>query len=292
MVLCCTMVWLTLAACSTQEEGNAGDTPRTVELSEKELEAAAKQGEGSKEEQPNLGGRTVKESIQKSSAAMEMPLPAPDAMFIALKTLGKPSWKGVVKSFEPTFDKDNRTALLAGMLIADFFAHVEAKDKKAALTALGHLEKAADKLKITLPEDNLKALRTKVKAKKWKEVPRELNAINSEMSLVLLQEQKRIDLAQLIALGAYLEGAYIGTTIVGQNYSKKTAGLLQQAELVRDISKTKSTFKQDRTTQAIFDALGPIQKLMKPEGDAKTISAKQVQEMNTLLGNIRTTIVG
>ena len=304
-----TMLCLTFAAllglstvgvgCGTSKDGGS----ETAKAGKKGGEEGSKKGgkkggkkgskKGGDDDQPvfeAMEDKTPKEVMK--DGAVKVTLPSPGAMFMALKVLGKPKWDGVVKPIQDVkFDSENRNALIAGFLIADFFVHVQARDEGEAMKVIEKLEASADALKLKLPEDQVKDMKDKVKGKKWKEVPSTIDALNSELQLQLLEERKRTDLAQLIGLGAYVEGAWIGTAIVSKDYSKKTVVILQQEELINEIKKSQGLIKSDTYSDAVFEKMSEVKKLMKPD-KGEVISEDNVKEMHSIISGIRSKVLG
>ncbi|MBH24626.1 MAG: hypothetical protein CMH57_09275 [Myxococcales bacterium] len=207
-----------------------------------------------------------KEAAKESEGAIESVIPSPDTIFMAMSTLGKPDWKGVIKAVEKEeFDSETQTALATGIHLAQFFVHVHTKDKDEASKSIDALIRSAKQLKVDVDKKDEKEVRENIKEGKWDDLRYSLSTLNGRIQDQLIEDKKRPDLVMLISIGAWLEGAFVASKILSEGYSKKSAVVLQQGALVKDVkTSVKNTLKaDDEYTKLISKSLDKLGKIMK-----------------------------
>lgn len=235
-----------------------------------------------------------KTAEKESDTVVESVIPTPDQIFLAMSTLGKPKWDGAIATVDKSdFGNESQTAIVAGFHLAHFFIYVHTKDKDNADKAVDRIVASAKALKVKVSKKDLKELRDNVKAGKWDDLRFSLSTFNGKMTDQLMEDMKRPDLVTLISLGAWLEGAHIASTVLTKKYSKKSAVVLQQHDLIKDVRKAvKKTLKDDdKYAKIIIDNMGKLQKLMKTDG-GKAPAEDKVKEINELTTKTRGKILG
>ncbi len=224
----------------------------------------------------------------KSGEKVETVIPSPDEAFVALDALGKPKWKDIVTPIEGTeYGDESQGALVAGMMLADFFVHVHAKDTQAAEAELDKMIKVAKGLKIKIDKKDADEVRGHLKDKKWAELRESLAELRGKMADQLVEEMKRPDLAYLLSLGAYLEGTLIITKALDADYDEKAAVILRQHQLIKDVREAGSvTKKSDKYAKKVISQLDELEKLMTVE-KGKPVSKKDVKKILDLASGVK-----
>ncbi|MBH22950.1 MAG: hypothetical protein CMH57_00555 [Myxococcales bacterium] len=269
---------------ATKDDGKKGDK-----------KGGDKKGDAKKDD--TGGGNEATGKPQKikpapDDATVEFPVPNPALVFDTLSILGKPDWGSLVTDVEKSeYSSEDQAALVTGVLLADFFVHIYAKDGDKALATIDQIKSVSAPLKAGWPKDEVASLKKSIKGKKWDEANGEIELIQSIMTAEM-EKQRRKDLIMLVSLGSYLEGTYVATQIVGKDYSKKTAAVLQQSELLSEVKKTKKLLGDDSEhINCIFSAMEEIEKLMKTD-DGEAISKENVEKIGEIAKTTKGKIVG
>jgi len=253
------------------------------------LTAVACKG-GGKEEIPEQAdtSKLEKDSGEKVAAV----IPDPDDAFAALNALGKPKWNKVVEPIEKTeYSDDSQTALVTGMVLTDFFVYVHAEDTKAAGSELTKVVDLARQLKVKVDKDDLKTVREHLKKKEWGELRSALGQLRGKMTDQLVEEMKRPDLAFLLSLGAYVEGTWVVSKVLSDDYSKKAATMLRQHELIKDVRESNDVLKKDdKYGKLVLGKLGKLEKLMTVEKGA-SVSEKNTKKIFELAKDTKQAIL-
>lgn len=220
-------------------------------------------------------------------------IPNPDQMFVALHNLGKPDWKSVVKPIEvkATYSDKSQAALVEGMLLADFFVFVHAKDKKQTKSLVEDMVKVAKVLDVKIPKKTVKQVKKDISAGEWGDLRQSIDDLNIKLQEQVIEEEKRPDLAYLISLGAWLEGAYVASKVISKDYKKRTAVMLRQGSLIDDIQKASKVLKKkDKYGHKVVKKLGKMKKLMKVKSGVAVSEAKS-KKIYELAKSTRTDIL-
>ncbi len=216
-------------------------------------------------------------------------MPSPDQFLSVLAILGDPKWDELVDTIDKQdYDSKTQTAMVAGIVLAHFFVHVHAKDGDKAVAALDHMLAMADNLGVEKPEKEVKKVKKRIKKKQWAELRQDFLDMNQKLQDDLIKRQKKPDLAILISLGAYLEGANLGATIISSDYSEQRAELLRQGDLIREVkSSTKKTLKKDdKHVAMMLKSLDDLQDVMDVKAD-ESISEDKAKEIRKLASKTR-----
>ncbi len=227
----------------------------------------------------------IKDIRDKATVVM----PSPDQFLTVMAILGKPKWDDLVVPLEKiTFDSKTQTAIVSGLVLAHFFVHVHAKDADKAEKALDDMLKMAEALKIKTPDKEVKQVKKRLKKGEWAELRQDFLDMNTELQNDLIRTQKKPDLAILISLGAYLEGANLGARLIVDDYSKERAELLRQGDLIKEIKRSteKTLDGNDKHVEIILKNLGKMQKIMDVEAD-KPVTEEMAKEIHELAQKTR-----
>jgi len=285
------LITLTLALPTVGCPGDppAGDKTGAQSSDGEKTPAPANAEEGPKTPQDVPKKIKAKEVRGKATVVM----PTPDQFLSVLAILGKPKWEELVSPIEKTkFESKSQTALVSGIVLAHFFVHVHAKDAKKAEKSLDQMIEMTQALGIKTPEKEVKQVRKRLKKKKWAQLRQDFLDMNTELQKDLIKTQKKPDLAMLISLGGYLEGANLGAKLIRDDYSKKRAELMRQGDLIKEVERaTEATLnKDDKHVALILDALKKMRKAMKADGDTP-ITKEQVEKIQTLTSETRKKLI-
>lgn len=273
------MITAPLAAC-----GTGGEKPGADDAKKGDKKDGGKKGGGEKADKGPKKPVDVPKKIEGKDLKASLVMPSPDQFLSVLAILGDPKWDDLVEPIEETkYDSDTQTAIVAGIVVAHFFVHVHAKDEKKSLAALDHVLKMTDALGIENPEEEVKKVKTRIKKGKWVELRQDFLDMNQKLQSDLIDRQNKPDLALLISLGAYLEGANLGARIISDDYSKGRAELLRQGDLLKEVKKaTDATLDgDDKHVKLMTGSLSDMQKLMDIDGD-ESIKKDKAEEIRDL----------
>ena len=231
----------------------------------------------------------VKDVRDKATVVM----PSPDQFLTVMAILGKPKWDDLVAPIEKdSFDSKTQTAIVSGIVLAHFFVHVHAKDAKKAEKALDSLIKMTKALDIKTPEEEIKKVKKRLKKSQWPQLRQDFLDMNTELQNDLIKTQKKPDLAMLISLGAYLEGANLGAKLIYDDYSKERAELLRQGDLLNEVERsTKATLNDgDKHVGLMLKNLSKLQKIMDVKAD-DAISKEKAKEIHELASETKTKLL-
>ena len=214
-------------------------------------------------------------------------VPVPREIFDTLDKFANSNWRAAQRpelAQQRSHTDQAETALLLGVVIAEGFIAVEAKDAvevksvgRAVLKLAGGLgvEKAALRRSRSIVEHAERDDWTAVR-KEWDgvlpDVQRGMNELKSEQ------------LAQLVSLGGWLRGAEALAALVLQNYSGQNAELLRQPALLDYFEKALAGMSDDiRANPMIMRMLEGIQKI-RPlvASEDPQISQKNVKEISSV----------
>lgn len=174
--------------------------------------------------------------------------PNPYDKFIALDSAlgtGKVKWKEVMNRTEVNIDpdtlKDTKVAIPAvlGFRICDGIMAIKARDAEKLNSCADHIEKLGKKLGVT--DDDLrraKMVRSFATRGEWGRVFLELGYLQQDIERVLQRESNmggKAPVRKILYAAGWLQGARYTSGLVQQNYSVKTAGILREPLLVKEL---------------------------------------------------------
>jgi hypothetical protein len=222
---------------------------------------------------------------QQATVVDDVIVPLPTEVFGVLDKLGSPNWHDVLRPTDtPTPADRAEQALLLGNVIAEGFIAVEAQDaeqvKKIGRTVL-ELSKALGVKKAVIARSA--AIIQFADKKDWPRVRQELDGAESDVKQAMdeLQDQ---ELAQLVSLGGWLRGTEALAQVVNRNYTKDSAGLLHQPELLNYFDKRlahmSSGLRSDEVVAKIEKRLPEIRPLIgEADSDISQQSVDQIRDI-------------
>ena len=194
-------------------------------------------------------------------------IPNPSEVFIALDKLGSLNWSNAmlpVSGARPS--KPPEIAMLLGVVIANGFVAVQAKDKESVDKIGRRVRELAKSLSVedaVIQHSN--AIVNAAKDDNWNAVRTELDKAKSSVSDGMRRLNSR-DESQLVSIAGWLRGTHALTTLIVANYSPERAELLHQPDLL-------STFERQ------FDAMGK-----KAQEDSKVVELRDgLKKVKTLI---------
>lgn len=163
----------------------------------------------------------------------EVVVPVPREVFAALDSLGEVNWAGQVRHPEYAAAANrSATALVFGVVIADGFVAVQAKDAEAARKLGPQVLDLADLLGVKdAVSRHAKAIVDGADAGRWEEVRLELDRTQATVRQTM-RELRDEQLAQFVSMGGWLRGTEAAGSVVQAQFSPARADLLHQPGLV------------------------------------------------------------
>jgi hypothetical protein len=230
---------------------------------------------------------SIKQLPPQSTVVEGVLVPVPSEIFNTLDKFTNSNWRAVQRPELAQWRSHSdqaKNALLLGVVIAEGFIAVEAKDAaetkrvgRAVLTlarGLG-IEKAALRRSRSIVEHAERG--------DWAAVRKEWDGVLPDVQHGM-NELKSQQLAQLVSLGGWLRGTEALTALLLQNYSNQEAELLRQPAMLGYFEKRLAAMSNDMQTNPVIVAMREgTQKirLLLPDEDAQ-ISQKTVKEISTI----------
>ena len=169
------------------------------------------------------------------TAAQDVVIPVPSEVFNALDKLGgNPNWRGQLPKEESKTHPTLRPqiAMLLGVVIADGFIAVEAKDADRVNEVGRRVIQLASALGVEQSvKEHCNAIIDDAKGDHWPEVRGELdktqNSVNGAMNK--LNDE---DAARLISIAGWLRGTDALSSLVSQDYQEDRSDLLHQPDMI------------------------------------------------------------
>jgi len=187
--------------------------------------------------QPVFGQAEPPVSIDLSkfpaAAVDEVVVPVPSEVFNVLDKLGTPNWRAELRqSLGKNTGNRAQVALLLGTVIAEGFIAVQAEDSEKVKDIGREVLVLADAIGVKEAViSRSKSIVDKAQARDWMSVRREFDGALQDVRGAMI-ELNDDDLAQLVSLGGWLRGTQVLTSIVRQDYTRASAELLHQPELI------------------------------------------------------------
>ncbi len=213
-------------------------------------------------------------------------IPVPSEVFNALDKLGgNPNWAGQLHpetKIRPI--KVPQIAMLMGVIIADGFIAVEAKDS----TKVDEIGRRVIELSTALGVqksviEHCNAITEYAKADKWGEVRAELDKTQHSVNgaMISLHDQ---DAAELISIAGWLRGTDALSSLISQDFQPDRADLLHQPDMLETFDRQIGAMNQEKVQKnpqvaALREGLKKIKPLIDTKGNA-TIPKDAVREIN------------
>jgi hypothetical protein len=217
-------------------------------------------------------------------------VPVPSEVFAVLDKLGKPNWPEVLrpqKSVAAPAGGKEQISLMLGVVIAEGFIAVEAENSEEVKNIGNSVRSLAKAIGVE------KAVRNRAKSivefadkRQWMEVRKELDTALADVRQAMVELNSE-SLAQLVSLGGWLRGTEALAIVVGKNYSKDGAELLNQPILVEHFNvrlrSLPDTAQKGELISKILAGLKSIQPLM---GGGDIIGEKSVNEIGRICAEL------
>ncbi len=213
-------------------------------------------------------------------------IPNPSEVFAALDKMGSPNWTSVL--MPPSNSKPSHPpeiAMLLGVVIADGFVAVEAKDKDA-VDKIGRkvrdLAAALGIEKDVLAHSN--AIINAAKDDNWSTVRTELDKAKSSVRDGMIHLKSK-DNSQLVSITGWLRGTQALTSLIMADYKPERAELLHQPDLLstfeRQFDRMEDKEKKNPKLAELREGLKKVKALIPANGN-DPIPQKTVGEINAI----------
>lgn len=227
----------------------------------------------------------------QSTAIKGVLVPVPREIFDTLDKFENSNWRAVQRpelaQQRPPVDQA-KTALLLGVVIAEGFIAVEAKDAdevKSVGRAVLKLARGLGVEKAALRRS--RSIIEHAERGDWAGVRKEWDGVLPDVQQGMNELQSE-QLAQLVSLGGWLRGAEALTALVLQNYSSHRAELLRQPALLDHLEKRLAGMSNDLRTNPMIikmrEGIQTIRSLVAAEDSQ--ISRKQVEKISTVSADL------
>ncbi len=217
-------------------------------------------------------------------------IPNPSEVFAALDKMGNPAWSTAERSIsDARFNSPEEISMLLGIVIADGFIAVEAKDKEA-VDKIGRkvlqLSKALGVDKAVSSHSN--AIIEAAKNDNWNAVRTELDKAKSSVRDGMMQLKSK-DNAELVSIAGWLRGTHALTSLIMADYKAERAELLHQPDLLVTFEKQFGAMsKKEQENKKVMELREGLKKVktLIPTGSNDTISQKAVEEINAITAEL------
>lgn len=168
----------------------------------------------------------------------EVVVPVPREIFAALDELGSINWGALVRHPEFTVQADrNATALIFGVVIAEGFIAVQAKDGEATKKLGPRVLELSELLGVKdAVNAHAKAIVDSADSGDWDGVRRELDRTQATVRATM-KELRDEELAHFVSMGGWLRGTEAAASAVAAAYDADKSELLHQPGLVAHFQK-------------------------------------------------------
>ena len=201
-------------------------------------------------------------------------VPIPSEILEVLDKIGSPNWSGEMRKVGGVNSSDRRkVALLLGTVVAEGFVAVQAQDRDSIEDAGKEVLRLSESLGIKkYIVRHAQSILDAAKAENWDGVRRELD--NTERTVRdTMKKMRDEELSQCVSLGGWLRGTEVITSVIGKEYNKERAELLNQPDLVSHFSREIAQMKRKRG--AINDISKDLDEIGKAMGDGRSIPSKE-----------------
>ncbi len=232
--------------------------------------------------------RRIDVSALPATIVDDVVVPVPTEIFGVLDKLGSPNWHDVLRKVNGTNGGERpQTALLLGTVIAEGFIAVEAQDAEEIKKIGRHVLNLAGAIGVRKSViSRTSSIIEAADKKDWARIRVEFDGASQDVKQAMI-ELKDEQLAQLVSLGGWLRGTEALTQVVGKNYTKEGAELLNQPALLahfqRQLDAMSPRLKRSAVVKEVRARLPEICPLIeKPH----PISEKNVEQIHTLTSGL------
>jgi len=242
-----------------------------------------------------LPEKLVIDEKQFATEMDEVIVPNPDELFRLMDKLGQHNWAGQIRSKleVPNTVERPRLALMFGMLIADGFIAVQAKDAPRVKAIGNEIVKIADDLGLkaaVLPHCN--AIIEACDQQKWDLVRLELDRTHKTVRDEMVKIRDA-DMAQFVSIAGWLRGTEILTNLIQQNWGANQAEILNQPRLaehfVSQLEPIVPKYPEEPQLKDILEGLIQMKTLMS-EAPTPAIPADTVTKIHGITAGLVQTI--
>ena len=224
------------------------------------------------------------------SQVEDVVIPNPSEVFAALDKMGSPNWTGAERPVSSAkLSHPEEISMLLGVVIADGFIAVEAKDKESVdkigrrvlelSTALG-VQKAVS--------SHSNAIIEAAKNDNWSAVRSELDKAKGSVREGMDRLGSK-DNAELVSIAGWLRGTNALTSLINADYKPERAELLHQPDLLvtfeRQFSGMNKKEQENKRVAELREGLKKVKSLI-PTGANDNISQKTVEEINGITADL------
>ncbi len=212
-------------------------------------------------------------------------IPNPSEVFAALDKMGSPNWRNVltpISNYKPP--RPPEIAMLLGVVIANGFVAVEAKDKESVDNIGRKVRELASALgveKYVIEHSN--AIINAAKDDNWSTVRTELDKAKSSVRDGMMHLNSKEE-SELVSIAGWLRGTQALTSLIMADYKPERAELLHQPDLLSTFEHQFSTMEKDQKNKKVMDLREGLKKVkaLIPNGANDPISQKTVEEINAI----------
>ncbi len=223
-----------------------------------------------------------------TSSVEDVVIPVPSEIFNALDKLGgNPNWGSVLPTGESKFHPkvQAQNALLLGVVIADGFIAVEAKDSSRVEQIGRRVIELASTLGVGKSViSHCNAISEAAKKDQWDGVRVELDRTQNSVREAMKALHSR-DESQLVSIAGWLRGTDALTFLVGKDYKPDRADLLHQPQMLetfdRQFEEMGNSVKADKMVSEIRAGFKKIKPLVDSKGN-EAIPQKTVTDVNEI----------
>ena len=224
------------------------------------------------------------------SQVNDVVIPNPSEVFAALDKMGSPAWNTAERPIsEASFARPEEISMQLGVVIADGFIAVEAKDKES-VDKIGRrvlkLSKALGVDKAVSSHSN--AIIEAAKNDNWNAVRTELDKAKNSVRIGMDQLNSKDD-AELVSIAGWLRGTNALTTLITADYKPERAELLHQPDLLVTFEKQFGAMnKREQENKKVMELREGLKKVkaLIPTGANDTVPQKTVEEINTITAEL------
>ena len=186
----------------------------------------------------------------------EVVVPVPREVFAALDSLGEVNWPALTREPSYVVQVDRpATALIFGVVIAEGFVAVQAKDEEATKKLGPKVLELAELLGVKeAVSAHAKAIVDSADQEDWDGVRRELDKTQATVRRTM-EELRDSELAQFVSMGGWLRGTEAASSAVLAAFDADKAELLHQPGLVAHFEKVVATLNGNAGNLAAFKSI-------------------------------------
>ncbi|MGE4292985.1 MAG: hypothetical protein AB7E32_12350 [Desulfovibrio sp.] len=228
---------------------------------------------------------------EKKEFSMNVALPSPAEMFLAIDRLGDTNWNDAAVFNERYDYQDNyMRALNLGVRSADGLVAILAEDKTKLGRVIVIVITLAEELQVQETIlDRSKTFEDLANQGRWNELRDELDALRYliEMEMDQLGDQ---DVATLVRVGGWLEGLRVTSQLLAKGlYPEHSSSILYQPNLAdyfeTQLNGMEPEAKQTPAAQAILKALPELRRLVNV-GYRKPVPMENIKRLNQIASEL------